>query len=780
MHGTELWKSDGTAAGTVLVNDINANNGIRLSYYGSKFVSINGTLFFSAPDPITRTPEYPQGRPAFWNFDDTTSTAIILKDFPEGIQQLTDVNGTLFFMGDDGTGLTGPQIWKSDGTVRGTLEVSDFPENENSYVNNLTSVGNLLFFTARDDIHGNELWKSDGTTAGTVMVKDINTDYAGMRSYGYYLPPVFLTRSSNPSNLTNIGGTLYFIANDTRNSIQLWKSDGTADGTIMLSDVDYIQNSLSFSPSNFTNVDGTIYFFANDSSAYQSLWKTDGTPAGTVMVADFHSNILPNDGLISAGGKLFFTAYSSMVGQQLWTTDGTASGTVALAVISPDPFFLGATVLNDSLLFTVYDGANDSALWTTDGTLGGTVKLADFNTDLGENTIDLGESVNLNGTLLFTADDSVHGDELWKTDGTAAGTAMVVDINPGVNGSFPSGLTDTNNTLFFWANDGIHGIELWKSDGTTANTSIVADINPGSGSSYPSYLTNINGKLFFEADASGGSEGANLYYLAPQLIPGDFNGDGHVDAADLGAAMQAMTNPTAYEAQYNVSDADLNTIGDVNGDGQFNAFDLQRLLILLKTGGGSTEQESVETEQTPTANNPSFATQSAIPSADLGTFSTVEDTSPPANSAQSAASVQAPNDASQPTNNVATSSTADTPTPLADSPLSGNSPISISQESDSINLSDATNLTVSFGSRSVEPLRVKAAEQTSSEKLASKTANSYLTADSAPDAVVLATVDQTLLDYGDDFRRHLLRQSNPQIAADDSFLSELFASWTKA
>ena len=271
-----------------------------------------------------------------------------------------------------------------------------------------------------------------------------------------------------------------------------------------------------------------------------------------------------------------------------------------------------------------------------------------------------------------------------------------------------------------------------------------------------------------------------LYELAPQLIPGDFNGDGHVDAADLGAAMQAMTNPTAYEAQYNVSDADLNTIGDVNGDGQFNAFDLQRLLILLKTGGGSTEQESVETEQTPTANNPSFATQSAIPSADLGTFSTVEDTSPPANSAQSAASVQAPNDASQPTNNVATSSTADTPTPLADSPLSGNSPISISQEYDSINLSDATNLTVSFGSRSVEPLRVKAAEQTSSEKLASKTANSYLTADSAPHAVVLATVDQTLLDYGDDFRRHSLRQPDSQVFADDSLLSELFASWAQA
>ena len=38
----------------------------------------------------------------------------------------------------------------------------------------MTAVGDTLFFTADDGVNGNELWKSDGTEAGTVLVKDIN------------------------------------------------------------------------------------------------------------------------------------------------------------------------------------------------------------------------------------------------------------------------------------------------------------------------------------------------------------------------------------------------------------------------------------------------------------------------------------------------------------------------------------------------------------------------------------------------------------------------------
>ncbi len=68
---------------------------------------------------------------------------------------------------------------------------------------------------------------------------------------------------------------------------------------------------------------------------------------------------------------------------------------------------------------------------------------------------------------------------------------------------------------------------------------------------------------------------------------GDFNRDGHVDAADILVGEKALTDLTGYESQYGVTTGTLSLIDDINGDGKFTAADLQDLLILLKTGGGS-------------------------------------------------------------------------------------------------------------------------------------------------------------------------------------------------
>ena len=86
---------------------------------------------------------------------------------------------------------------------------------------NLAAVGSTLYFRAYDVTNGYELWKSDGTSSGTVMVKDINSG----------------SSSSFPYDLTAVGNTLYFQANDGTNGEELWKSDGTASGTVMVKDI---------------------------------------------------------------------------------------------------------------------------------------------------------------------------------------------------------------------------------------------------------------------------------------------------------------------------------------------------------------------------------------------------------------------------------------------------------------------------------------------------------------------------------------------------------------
>jgi ELWxxDGT repeat protein len=136
----------------------------------------------------------------------------------------TNVNGTLYFVANDGT--TGYELWKSDGTSAGTRLVRNINSGGNSsYPRYLTNVSGTLFFSADDGTKGHELWKSDGTPGGTVLVRDIRPASGGI-NFGSY-----------PRHLANVNGTLFFAANDGTRGYELWKSDGTSTGTVLVKDI---------------------------------------------------------------------------------------------------------------------------------------------------------------------------------------------------------------------------------------------------------------------------------------------------------------------------------------------------------------------------------------------------------------------------------------------------------------------------------------------------------------------------------------------------------------
>ncbi|MBD2094595.1 hypothetical protein H6F90_05445 [Trichocoleus sp. FACHB-591] len=111
INGKELWKSDGTIAGTTLLKDINAGPASSTPYSSvgfndGNFVNVDGILYFTAYNSIEGT--------ELWRSDGTTAGTTLVKDIYGGLSgsspaSLTNVNGTLYFVADDG--INGRELW---------------------------------------------------------------------------------------------------------------------------------------------------------------------------------------------------------------------------------------------------------------------------------------------------------------------------------------------------------------------------------------------------------------------------------------------------------------------------------------------------------------------------------------------------------------------------------------------------------------------------------------------------------------------------------------------
>jgi ELWxxDGT repeat protein len=376
-HGDELWKSDGTAAGTFLVKDIKPGpNGSS----PSGLLNVNGVIYFKANDGVHGD--------ELWITDGSEAGTVMLKDIFPGVSgsspsSLITINGIVFFTANDG--VNGNELWKTNGTEAGTMLVKDIrPGSGSSSPASFTILNNKLYFSATDATDKGALWKSDGTAAGTALVKNVVI-----------------------SQMKNIKNTLVFSESGAAPS--LWKSDGTAAGTIFLKNTGAI-NSL-------TDVNGTIFFYTIGAGANITIWKSDGTTNGTVQVKQINgTSNYSIDNFTSINGRLFFAAPHPASGTELWVSDGTGAGTGLVNDIFPgggssDPS--NFSNINGELYFCATNGTNGKEIWKSDGTATGTIMVKDI-ANPGDG---MPSEFTLSGSKLFVSvTHNSYGRELWVAD----------------------------------------------------------------------------------------------------------------------------------------------------------------------------------------------------------------------------------------------------------------------------------------------------------------------------------------------------------------------------
>ncbi|WP_368671681.1 ELWxxDGT repeat protein [Corallococcus carmarthensis] len=420
--------------------------------------------------------------------------------FAMGPGSFVDFKGALHFAVNQEDGRRG--LWRSTGTDAGTTEVKGFPATAGSgtpLLSQLTATPAQLFFQAPDAAHGSELWVSDGTTAGTRMVKDVTPG----------------TEDSYLTHLTAAGSTLVFFKETYDATVfatryELWKSDGTAAGTVRLRDFG-TGVDVSYLDAKQGNA---LLFFVRELEGATSLWRTDGTATGTVQLKrlDAGPNTYPND--VRTSGALTLFKLDEMSGlSELWKTDGTAGGTLRLASFGSTRAMRVLGALGAYAYVTTTSFSTQYMVIYRVPLAGGNpepvVTLPNDYTSQGE-AFPFIEAVSQapGGKKLYFAvaigsnGPAPRDTQLWVTNGTAGGTTLL--RRPlSLSDEYGSPVYAAADNLVFFASEEMApvGLEPWVSNGTVAGTRRLKDIasQGPTRSSYPREFFRMGSRVYFSA-----------------------------------------------------------------------------------------------------------------------------------------------------------------------------------------------------------------------------------------------------------------------------------------
>lgn len=359
---------------------------------------------------------------------------------------------------------SGYKLWKSDGTINGTVVIKDLPTSPTA----IFSMNNSLYFKL---LGINKLWKSDGTERNTIIAVDLplaNIDTLFLFEKQFWV--------SNQK--------AFFWGSTPQYGAEPYFTDGNLVSELV-SDIER-GNKSSSSLSTSYKINGILYFVTNNGIIGDELWKSDGTPENTALVKDIAegSNSSYINNMVEMNGILYFTANDVVHGTQLWRSDGTLQGTYIVKIISSISNYSGSltanlTIFKGSLYFSAKDGTSNSDLWKSDGTELGTVKFKQSLSYIAVSNI-----FATNERLFFVSGGNFFQQVLWTSDGSVSGTYSLKNLAPNTEGMQifnPTCFTSIGNKLYFLAPYNPASISnfsreaLFVSDGTENGTKIIRD-----------------------------------------------------------------------------------------------------------------------------------------------------------------------------------------------------------------------------------------------------------------------------------------------------------------
>ncbi|WP_420458840.1 ELWxxDGT repeat protein [Neolewinella sp.] len=249
--GPELWRTDGTVAGTYLVKDIRQVWETYPLYHISDRTVIDGIAYFSADDGFG---------PTLWRSDGTEEGTYQLASADMAYRP-TDIfkhQDRIYFVAS--RGMYGYDRILSTRGERFDVEPSSITENTRFHsIRDVVVSGSTLVFTGHTDATGSELWAAPNFTSPAIPLGDLNAGPG----------------HSYPRNLTVFDSLVYFSADLPELGRELWSTDGTPEGTVLVADIN--PGTASSGPDNLYAYRDFLYFAADDGRVGSELWKYSPT-----------------------------------------------------------------------------------------------------------------------------------------------------------------------------------------------------------------------------------------------------------------------------------------------------------------------------------------------------------------------------------------------------------------------------------------------------------------------------------------------------------------------